>query len=194
MAFDKTYWEKRWQEGATGWDLGDVSPPLRLYIDQLKDKNLRILIPGCGNSYEAEYLFRQGFSHTHVADISERALQSFQKRVPDFPPSHLHCGDYFKLTGTYDLILEQTFFCALDPSLRALYVQHSHDLLAPGGKITGLLFDDPLMTNGPPFGGDEALYRKYFETSFQILTLGKALHSIPPRAGRELFVIMRRKP
>ncbi|HEV7232386.1 MAG TPA: SAM-dependent methyltransferase [Bacteroidia bacterium] len=192
MAFDKIYWNKRWQEGSTGWDLGAVSPPLRHYIDQLNDKNTRILIPGCGNSYEAEYLFRQGFLNVHVADISEQALQSFHKRVPGFPSSHLHCTDYFELTGTYYLILEQTFFCALDPSLRADYVRKSHSLLAPGGKVAGLLFDDPQMVDGPPFGGDESLYRSHFEPSFQILTLEKALYSIPPRAGRELFLIMRR--
>jgi hypothetical protein len=49
----------------TGWDLGQVSPPLKAYIDQLTDKNLRILIPGCGNSYEAEYLLEKGLYEHH---------------------------------------------------------------------------------------------------------------------------------
>ena len=45
-----------------GWDLGEVSPPIKSYIDTLEDKNIRILIPGCGNTYEAEYLLEQGFT------------------------------------------------------------------------------------------------------------------------------------
>jgi hypothetical protein len=42
----------------TGWDLGLVSPQLKI-IDTLKDKDIAILIPGCGNTYEAAYLLEQ---------------------------------------------------------------------------------------------------------------------------------------
>ena len=49
-------WDKRYQVDDIGWDLGDVSPPLKAYFDQLENKNLRILIPGGGNSYQGEVL------------------------------------------------------------------------------------------------------------------------------------------
>ena len=52
----KEYWINRYKEERTGWDIGYPSTPLKEYIDQLQDKNLRILIPGAGNGYEAEYL------------------------------------------------------------------------------------------------------------------------------------------
>ncbi|MDO8993629.1 MAG: SAM-dependent methyltransferase, partial [Daejeonella sp.] len=48
---NESFWNERYRLNDTGWDLGHVSPPLKTYIDQLTDKNLRILIPGCGNSY-----------------------------------------------------------------------------------------------------------------------------------------------
>ena len=46
--FNKEFWTKRYQDNEAGWDLGTISTPLKEYIDQLTDKNLRILIPGAG--------------------------------------------------------------------------------------------------------------------------------------------------
>ncbi len=47
------FWDNQYQQGNTGWDLKQVSPPLKAYFDQLVDKKLSILIAGCGNAYEA---------------------------------------------------------------------------------------------------------------------------------------------
>ena len=43
---DAEFWENRYRNQETGWDLGTVSPPLKAYIDQLEDKDVAILIPG----------------------------------------------------------------------------------------------------------------------------------------------------
>ena len=61
----ETYWNNRYIDKTTQWDLGEVSPPIKAYIDQLTHQNLRILIPGCGNTYEADYLLRQ-IGRAHV--------------------------------------------------------------------------------------------------------------------------------
>ena len=45
----------------TGWDIGKGSTPILTYIDQLEDKSIKILIPGCGNAHEAEYLVSKDF-------------------------------------------------------------------------------------------------------------------------------------
>ncbi|MCB0465166.1 MAG: SAM-dependent methyltransferase, partial [Aequorivita sp.] len=63
MNFYETFWNHKYLSGETGWDIGYVSTPIKEYIDQLSDKNLKILIPGGGNSYEAEYLFESGFNN-----------------------------------------------------------------------------------------------------------------------------------
>lgn len=72
------YWNKKYQDAETGWDLGAVSPPLKDYIDQLTDKEIKILIPGCGRAYEAIYLSRLGFKNITVADVAQEPLNALK--------------------------------------------------------------------------------------------------------------------
>lgn len=190
--WNEEYWDERWRNRQTGWDIGYASPPITDYVDSLDDKSLHILIPGCGNAYEGEYLLEKGFSNTFLIDLSETALKSLKKRVPEFPDSRLIHGDFFAHEGDYDLIIEQTFFCALDPALRRKYAEKMHALLKPGGKLVGLLFDDPLNEDHPPFGGNREEYITYFEDLFEILHFETAENSIVPRLGRELFIELRK--
>jgi len=185
---DKDYWTKRYREDDAAWDTGSITPPLKAYIDQLKDKNMSILIPGAGNGHEAEYLFSKGFSNVSIIDLSEEPLANFKKRVPGFPSQHLIAGDFFDHESQYDLIIEQTFFCALDPSLRKKYAEKMHALLKPGGRLVGLLFNDKLNDDKPPFGGSKEEYVEYFEKLFRFKTFKPCYNSIKPRAGRELFI------
>ncbi|NNF32012.1 MAG: methyltransferase domain-containing protein [Flavobacteriaceae bacterium] len=193
MQFIEGYWNHRYLQGETGWDIGYVSTPLQAYFDQLTYKDLRILIPGGGNSYEAEYLFKQGFTNIYVLDISVIALQNFQKRVPDFPLEQLLHQDFFDLNDRFDLIVEQTFFCALNPSERSRYVVKMHSLLKENGKLAGLLFNIPLFEDHPPFGGNEQEYRQLFSEYFSIDIMETAHNSIPKRAGNELFIKLQKK-
>jgi methyl halide transferase len=188
----KEYWDNRWKNNDTGWDIGHVSTPLKEYIDQLEDKNVQILIPGGGNAYEAEYLHSKGFANVHLLDISPAPLENFLGRVPSFPREHLLCRDLFDHQGEYDLILEQTFFCAIDPAFRGRYVEHMHGLLRPSGKLVGVLFNDRLNDDKPPFGGNTEEYRKLFEERFRFRHFETAYNSIAPRAGRELFIHLER--
>lgn len=191
MALDRNFWESRYHEGDTGWDLGGPSTPLKTYIDQLTDKGLRILIPGAGRAYEAEYLHRQGFANVFVIDLTDAPYADLLKRCPDFPKENLLVGDLFTHAGQYDRILEQTCFCAIDPSLRSAYVKQMHALLAPGGKYVGVLFDDLRPgkdPNGPPYGGSRAEYETLFTPPFQAVTFEACYNSIAPRAGREFWV------
>ena len=68
------YWSERYKNNQSRWDIGQVAPALKAYFDQLPDKNISILIPGCGNAYEAEYLLKQGFTSVTLADISLKTL------------------------------------------------------------------------------------------------------------------------
>ena len=187
MNLNESYWDDRYKNNNTGWDLGMVSPPLKSYFDQLEDKELRILIPGGGNSYEAEYLFSKGFPNIYVVDLSRTVLERFQERVPAFPSEHLLHNNFFDLDMKFDLIIEQTFFCALDPKLRPEYVSKMHQLLSDQGKLVGLLFSVPLNTDHPPFGGSKAEYLALFKNKFEIRSLDTAYNSVEPRQSRELF-------
>ncbi|MBC5774867.1 SAM-dependent methyltransferase [Pontibacter sp. KCTC 32443] len=191
--FNANYWQQRYQNKQTGWDTQSITTPLKTYFDQLTNKELRILIPGCGNAYEAEYLFEQGFTHVYVADVAPAPLEHFAGRVPDFPKDHLLLQNFFDLKGEYDLIIEQTFFCALDPDLRAAYARKCAVLLVSGGKLVGLLFDTTFTQDGPPFGGSADEYKKYFEPYFKFIHFERAYNSITPRQGRELFINLQKK-
>lgn len=190
---NKDFWNEKYKSCDTGWDIGEISSPLKTYFDQLTEKNLQILIPGCGNAYEAEYLHQKGFKNVFLLDFSELALEQFKKRVPDFPDYHLINDDFFNHHQQYDLMVEQTFFCALHPDLRKKYAAHTHQLLKDNGKIVGLLFDAPLNENHPPFGGNKKEYEALFSPYFKIEIMETATNSIAPRAGRELFIKLLKK-
>jgi hypothetical protein len=191
--FDKAFWESKYSIEETGWDIGYASTPLINYIDQLTNKELKILIPGGGNCYEAEYLVEQGFNNIFVIDIAEQPLKNLKKRFPNFPDNQLIQDDFFNHQEKYDLIVEQTFFCALDPVLRKKYVKKMVALLAEKGKLAGLLFDFELTEEGPPFGGSSEEYLKLFSPYFNIKKLERCYNSIQPRDGRELFFIFEEK-
>lgn len=193
MNLNESFWSEKYLRNKTGWDIGYVSTPIKEYIDQLEDKNLKILIPGGGNSYEAEYLFEQGFSNVFVADISKIPLSNLLSRNPKFPENQLLHIDFFNVKDTFDLIFEQTFFCALPPEKRPDYVEKMHQLLTKNGKLVGLLFDMKLNEDHPPFGGSKTEYETLFSPFFRIEKMEPAYNSIKPRAGKELFVSLRKK-
>lgn len=196
-AAQKNYWSNRYKEDKTGWDIGSASTPLKTYIDHLKNKQQKILIPGAGNAYEAEYLFNQGFEQVYVLDISRAPLDAFQRRVPEFPSEQLIEENFFAHESPYDLILEQTFFCSFPPTKanRQLYAKKMHELLVPQGKLVGLWFDIPLTGDMEkrPFGGNKAEYLSYLEPLFEVVVFEKCYNSIPPRSGNELFGIFKKK-
>jgi methyl halide transferase len=193
MNLNKNYWENRYQNKETGWDTGSITTPIKAFIDGLENKNTSILIPGAGNGYEFEYLIQNGFTNVDVLDFASAPLDNIRKRMPDCNPKHLIQSDFFEHMGQYDLIIEQTFFCAISPELRPNYVQHMLSLLKPGGTLAGLFFNFPLTENGPPFGGDKETYIQLFSPYFEIKKLEPAYNSIKPREGKELFFNFEKK-
>ena len=190
LHLDQAFWNQLYLQKETRWDIGYPSTPLKEYIDQLKGREQRILIPGCGNAYEAAYLINAGFTNVCLLDIASEVVEKLQQKWAD-KAVKIICQDFFEHQGTYDLIFEQTFFCALDPSLRPAYVKKMHDLLAPGGKLVGVLFNRS-FDGGPPFGGDKEEYMDLFSTWFPELKMELCYNSIPPRRDTELFFIARK--
>lgn len=191
MKLNDQYWDKRYQENNTGWDIGAASTPIVEYLNSLENKELKILIPGCGNAHEAVWAHQNGFKNIHVLDYAPSAIQNFKQKNPVFNTNHLHQEDFFEYTGEYDLIIEQTFFCAIDPSLRKKYAEKMHSLLNTNGVLMGLLFDTH-FENGPPFGGNKEEYSEYFSSLFTPLRFEKCYNSIKPREGKELFIELKK--
>lgn len=187
MNLSEKYWDTRYKNKDVGWDLGEVSPPLKAYFDQLTNKSQKILIPGGGNSYEAEYLYQHGFTQVYVADVSKTALSNIKNRVPAFPAANLIHQNFFDINMSFDLIIEQTFFCAILPELRAKYAKKAQSLLKPNGKIVGLLFNSPLNNDKPPFGGDKKEYLNYFIPYFNIEVMENCYNSTKTRSRKRII-------
>lgn len=183
----KEFWDERYQKGETGWDVGYATTPLVEYFSQLNNKHLKILIPGCGNGYEAEWLSSKGFTEITVIDISHEALERLREK--NLPGLVLVQGDFFEHKGSYDLIVEQTFFCALAPGLRKEYINKMYALLKAGGKLIGVLFNRE-FEGDPPFGGSYNEYVHLFVPPFVIRCMEPCYNSIKPRKDSELFFII----
>ena len=190
---DENYWNNRYQNNDAPWDMGKVSPPLKEYFDQLSDKNISILVPGCGNAYEAEYMLQSGFTNITLIDISPLPVEKLQKTFSTYVNKEINiiCGDFFELNKTFDLIIEQTFFCAIDPALRQNYADKMSELLNANGKLVGVFFNRT-FEGGPPFSGSEAEYKRLFQNKFKIKKMELCYNSISPRKGSELFVILQK--
>lgn len=189
----KEYWNKRYEDGMTGWDMGNVSPPLKEYFDQLTDKSIKILIPGAGNAWEVEYLHNSGFSNVYLLDFAEKSIENFESRCPNFPKNHLIHQDFFAHNEKYDLIIEQTFFSSFHPKNRQRFVDQINKLLYADGKYVGLLFNHGFDFQGPPFGGTPRTYFNLFKKEFNFKHFETAYNSIKPREERELFILLAKK-
>jgi len=188
-----TDWEQRYKDEATGWDLGTISLPLKEYFDQVPNKTIKILIPGCGKGHEASYLHQNGFSNVFLLDLAPSPLHDFGIQHPTFPKKHLLEANFFEHQGQYDLIVEQTFFCAIYPIHRQAYAKKAYELLHTKGKLMGLLWSVKLNENHPPFGGSKQEYKDYFDEYFNFIHFENAYNSIQPRSGRELFLLAKKK-
>jgi SAM-dependent methyltransferase len=185
---DQNYWNEKWLNNETGWDIGQASPPIVEYMKQYPNKNIKILIPGCGNAYEAEFLYENGFRDITLIDIAPKAVEILQEKFKNNPEIKVLCQDFFEHTGNYDLIIEQTFFCAIPPARRKEYAEKAFSLLNPNGKLIGVLFDKQFNQPFPPFGGCPCEYKPIFQPYFEIKTMETCYNSIPSRANSELFI------
>ncbi|MFS4418112.1 methyltransferase domain-containing protein [Maribacter sp. 2307ULW6-5] len=194
---EEQYWTTRYRKAQTGWDIGYPSTPIKTYVDQLKDKDKKILIPGAGNAHEATYLWKKGFTKVYVLDISKLPLENFKRENPSFPQAQLLHENFFDHQGQYDLVLEQTFFCSFRPTRdnRSAYAKQMAALIRPKGKLVGLWFNFALSQDmeNPPFGGHKEEYLGYLAPYFKPISFETAHNSIAPRQGKELFGIFERK-
>jgi len=183
------FWDSLYAFGSQGWDVGYAAPAICAYFDQISDKSARILIPGAGKAYEAEYLHKQGFTNIFVLDFARKPLQNFAERVPDFPKERILHEDFYEHSAKYDFIVEHTFFSSAEEDFRDAFAKKMSDLLVFGGKYVGLFFNYEFEGSAPPFGAKESVYQDIFSKYFDLKSFAQATNSIKPRAGRELFFI-----
>jgi thiopurine S-methyltransferase len=189
-SLDNSFWNNRYQNNQTSWDLGEISDPIKKWFDNQENKKINILVPGAGKGHEVKYGFENGFVNIFYMDFSSRAADLFKEICPGFPKDQILIGDFFSLKTPlfFDVIIEQTFFCAIDPVLRPNYVEKINEILKENAKIIGLLFNREFDTNGPPFGGTEKEYRGLFNSKFNFKKFENSLLSSLPRKEYEFWI------
>jgi SAM-dependent methyltransferase len=108
----------------------------------------------------------------------------------------LVCADLFDLpdalSRAFDLVLEQTCFCAIDPIRRAEYVTAVHRMLVPGGRLAGLFYRCG-GDSGPPFNTEPDQVRALFDGLFVVDSLAPTPHSHERRSGEEWLGMLTRR-
>lgn len=145
-------WEDRYQQGQTGWDRGAASDNLFYWINNKILKPCRILIPGCGNGYEAIALAQQGFEVVAI-DIAPTPVKNLREALDAKGlQAEVIQADFFKWRPDkpFDAIYEQTSLCALPPELWLQYEDRLFSWLKPGGQLFAH-FMQTGQDGGPPF-------------------------------------------
>lgn len=182
---DAAFWEYLYRDEEAAWDLGRATPPLVSHFNKHSPNGLRALVVGCGRGHDARMLAELGAKVTAI-DLSTKGIAA-ARGLDVAGTVDFRVADLFKLSGeTYDLVVEHTCFCAIDPGRRDEYVDRMADALVPGGALVGLFFAHG-RPGGPPFTTDAEELRRRFGRRFAIRSLAQAEDSVLMRAGQELL-------
>ena len=174
-----SFWQERYLTDNTPWDIGEAAPAFVKYFDKKKNtSNEKIAVLGCGLGHDAFFLAHLSSPTSHLQiygfDFSKSAIKFCDeiKEKNNLKNISFYKVDFFKLIkdrkwkNYFDLVIEHTSFCAIDPSRRKEYVDLIKYLLKPHGKLAGLFFIRPIKLGGPPFGSTEEEIRGLFKNGF----------------------------
>ncbi|MEM8955705.1 MAG: methyltransferase domain-containing protein [Verrucomicrobiota bacterium] len=194
-------WEGAYLAGRMPWDKGEAAPPLVTYLEGAGEVRGRVLVPGCGLGHDVRVLASHGAEEVVGLDISETAVAKATALERSGNERYV-LGDLFDLEdemrGHFDWVFEHTCFCAIDPSLRAEYVEAVYGALKPGGKILGVFFLDPYDDEhqpgqGPPHGATVEEIEELFGARFEPVEGWVPRVAYEEREGREWGAVFRRK-
>src|SRR5690606_37268345 len=104
-------------------------------------------------------------------------------------------GDLFAQIGQpprFDLVVENTCFCAIEPARRDDYVTAVAESLRPGGSLVGLFYAHG-TPGGPPFTTDAPELDRRIQRRHGIKALEVAQGSTLVRHKAELLAVMQRR-
>ena len=172
------HWEELWSGGLAKGSRFDVAGESLPLAAELRRRNhaprggMSALVPGCGRAYDALALARHGFASVVALDVSASACEAARTEIGGVADEarlrvDVRCEDFFALQperdGTYDLIWDNTFLCALVPEVRERWAAQMKALLAPGGELITCVFPIGAREGGPPFAMSVPLVRALLE-------------------------------
>jgi SAM-dependent methyltransferase len=172
------------------WDYGGVPCALAEFLKRHAMRG-RVLVPGCGSGYEIRAFDAAGwnvlgldFSRAAV-DLARKVLGPVGERVPK--------GDFFTHPldpGSFDLIYERTFLCALPPAAWPAYAERMAELLKSDGLLCGFFFFGP-EEEPPPYPTSPMDLSRLLGTTFERTADEPVVDSLPLYAGKERWQIWR---
>lgn len=192
------FWEGRYKEGTTGWDMGGYTPVLDEVLGMLGDiSDKTIAVIGCGNGHDAIHLATKakrvvGFDFAHSAIENSRKNAIGLKNIEFTQADLFDLPNRIEFSGYFDIVFEHTCFCAIDPGRYDEYAEVVHRLLQSNGVLAGIFYAHG-REGGPPYTTSEAQVRDIFSESFNVEYIAKALKSIESRKEQELIGILRKR-
>lgn len=192
-----TFWDLRYEAAFTPWSQVQIPQCWQRFLNARNDAaSARVLVPGCGESFEVGDLVQRGYDTTAI-DFSHAAIgaaKSVLGQIAQAPNCHLKQADFFdaSLAATsFDFVYERAFLCALPPKLWANYAAQMAKIIKRNGLLAGFFCYDPIA-KGPPFGLEVNGLATLFNGRFQRIAYETPTDSIAVFEGREQFEVWQR--
>jgi hypothetical protein len=185
-------WNQAYLERETPWNMNTINPLFEKHsLKLLKESGSEWLIPGAGHGHEITF-FESYSKKVTAFDLSPQAKKEFHDLYPQSSCEY-KVEDFFQSSlKIFDVVVENYFFVALDPSLRQKTIQRIHSLLKNNGFYAGVFFTRSSQ-EGPPFGLSEWELRAHIENLFEIKEWIRSPYSHPKRQDMELWVVLQKK-
>tara|TARA_B100000745_G_scaffold299541_1_gene250592 strand:- start:4114 stop:4716 length:603 start_codon:yes stop_codon:yes gene_type:complete len=193
---DKQFWEDLYISGDATWDLGGSTPIFESISKDISPG--KICIIGCGKGHDAVMFAKKKFEVTAI-DFAPSAISYLNHLAADAKVDiHAINTDIFNLSNEYynqfNYVIEQTCFCAINPTMRNNYEQLVFNLLIKGGLLIGLWFplDKNISEGGPPWATSIDEVKNLFSTRWEIERDEFSSLSIKPRKDREKLIVFKK--
>jgi len=189
-------WERDYQRGTDGWDLGGPTPVFQRLASSKRLKAGRMIVLGAGRGHDAREFSRHGFDVTAV-DFSSYVVEQMHKLADPHAPIKILQHDIFnlppELNNSFDYVLEYTCFCAIDPKRRTEYADLVRRLLKEDGLYIDLAFPLDQRKGGPPYAvAATEILDLFLNRGFILLSREKPADSVRQRRhAEELFIFQK---
>ena len=206
------FWTERYASDFMPWDQRAVPEEFARAVrgevdaDHLPKAPARVLIPGCGSSYELQSLADAGYDALAI-DISSAAVERAREQVGTHQ-ARVRLADCFVIdtdaahAARYDWVYERAFVCALPTRLWSRWAQAMAALVAPGGVLAGYFYFDPVAgaqpmpaRRGPPFAMLPEELAGLLGSAFECVVDRPVPPdaSVPVFRGKERWMVWRRR-
>jgi thiopurine S-methyltransferase len=174
-------WSQRWSAGQTAFHEGAPNELLAAHVARIETKpKARIVVPLSGKSFDLRWLAARGHEVVGIEFVADAVSQFFDewKQTPvrsviggmqaaSAGGVTLVCGDMLAVSpdalGRFDVVYDRAALVALEPSVRARYVEVCRALLADDGvTLLIALSYDQTKAPGPPFSVDAKTVRELY--------------------------------